>query len=116
LRLYERIGLLTPVHVDGNGYRRYDVSQLSTARLISMLRRLDMPLAQVADIPFSNAIFLSRSSRRGMRGSTHQSGRSQRRPLRARFISTISWSRRRTTKSATWPSQSAEREFGLSSS
>ena len=51
LRLYERLGLLTPAHVDeGNGYRRYRESQLETARLIAMLRRLDMPLASVAEI------------------------------------------------------------------
>jgi DNA-binding transcriptional MerR regulator len=51
LRLYDRLGLLTPADVDPeNGYRRYRESQLATARLIVMLRRLDMPLTQVADI------------------------------------------------------------------
>ena len=51
LRLYDRLGLLTPAHVDrDNGYRRYRESQLETARLIVMLRRLDMPLAKVAEI------------------------------------------------------------------
>ncbi len=51
LRLYERLGLLTPAHVDQeNGYRRYREGQLETARLIVMLRRLDMPLATVAEI------------------------------------------------------------------
>lgn len=51
LRLYDRLGLLVPVDVDpANGYRRYSESQLATARLIVMLRRLDMPLTQVADI------------------------------------------------------------------
>ncbi|HEX6681957.1 MAG TPA: MerR family transcriptional regulator [Candidatus Limnocylindrales bacterium] len=49
LRLYDRLGLLTPDHVDpATGYRRYRESQLRVARLIAMLRRLDMPLAQVA--------------------------------------------------------------------
>ena len=34
LRLYERLGMLTPAQVDGgNGYRRYRESQLATARL-----------------------------------------------------------------------------------
>jgi DNA-binding transcriptional MerR regulator len=48
LRLYDRLGLLTPAHVDpGSGYRRYRESQLATARLVAMLRRLDMPLATV---------------------------------------------------------------------
>jgi DNA-binding transcriptional MerR regulator len=51
LRLYDRMGLLVPADVDPeNSYRRYRESQLATARLIVMLRRLDMPLTQVADI------------------------------------------------------------------
>lgn len=51
LRLYDSIGLLVPADVDPeNGYRRYRESQLATARLIVMLRRLDMPLTQVAEI------------------------------------------------------------------
>ena len=51
LRLYERLGLLVPADVDPeNGYRRYRESQLATARLIVMLRRLDMPLVQVAEV------------------------------------------------------------------
>ena len=44
LRLYDSVGLLVPADVDPeNGYRRYRESQLATARLIVMLRRLDMP-------------------------------------------------------------------------
>jgi DNA-binding transcriptional MerR regulator/effector-binding domain-containing protein len=51
LRLYDRLGLLVPAHVDEeNGYRRYRESQLETARLVALLRRLDMPLADVAEI------------------------------------------------------------------
>jgi DNA-binding transcriptional MerR regulator len=51
LRLYDRLGLLKPADVDPeSGYRRYRESQLATARLVVMLRRLDMPLAQVAEI------------------------------------------------------------------
>lgn len=51
LRLYDRLGLLTPADVDPeSGYRRYRESQLVTARLVVMLRRLDMPLAHVAEI------------------------------------------------------------------
>lgn len=51
LRLYARLGLLPPVHVDqDNGYRWYRQSQLATARLIGLLRRLDMPLNEVADV------------------------------------------------------------------
>ena len=51
LRLYDRLGLLTPADVDPeSGYRRYRESQLVTARLVAMLRRLDMPLTHVAEI------------------------------------------------------------------
>jgi DNA-binding transcriptional MerR regulator len=51
LRLYERLGLLRPVAVDErNGYRRYHESQLYTARLIVMLRLLDMPLPEVSKV------------------------------------------------------------------
>jgi len=51
LRLYERHGLLVPAHVDDdNGYRRYRESQLRDARMVRMLRRLDMPLAQAAQL------------------------------------------------------------------
>jgi DNA-binding transcriptional MerR regulator len=51
LRLYDRLGLLRPAAVDGrNGYRGYDESQLFTARLIVLLRGLDMPLTEVARV------------------------------------------------------------------
>jgi DNA-binding transcriptional MerR regulator len=51
LRLYDRRGLLIPADVDPDtGYRRYRQSQLTTARLVVMLRRLNMPLAQVAEV------------------------------------------------------------------
>jgi DNA-binding transcriptional MerR regulator len=51
LRLYDRKGLLTPADVDPDtGYRRYRESQLTTARLVVMLRRLNVPLSEVAAI------------------------------------------------------------------
>jgi DNA-binding transcriptional MerR regulator len=51
LRLYERQGILMPARVDQEtGYRSYRENQLVTARLIAMLRRIEMPLAQVAEI------------------------------------------------------------------
>jgi protein phosphatase len=47
LRLYEQIGVVKPVHVDPrNGYRWYAERQLAVARLSSLLRSLDMPLAR----------------------------------------------------------------------
>lgn len=51
LRLYDRQGLLVPAEVDPqSGYRFYREDQLVTARLISRLRQLDMPLAIVQAI------------------------------------------------------------------
>jgi len=51
LRLYERRGVLLPAHVDEqSGYRRYTEAQLETAHLVALLRRLDMPLAEVAEL------------------------------------------------------------------
>ncbi|MFE1786589.1 MerR family transcriptional regulator [Streptomyces sp. NPDC059506] len=51
LRLYDRQGLLRPARVDPvSGYRRYLESQLATARTVVLLRRPDMPLAEVAKV------------------------------------------------------------------
>ena len=51
LRLYDMSGLLPPAEVDPvSGYRRYSPDQLERARRISLLRRLDMPLAIVAEV------------------------------------------------------------------
>jgi DNA-binding transcriptional MerR regulator len=51
LRLYDARGLLEPVRVDpGTGYRYYDPDQLERAHTISLLRRLEMPLATIADV------------------------------------------------------------------
>jgi DNA-binding transcriptional MerR regulator len=51
LRLYERLGLLSPAEVDPEtGYRWYHERQLFTARLIVGLRSLDMPLSDVARV------------------------------------------------------------------
>ena len=51
LRLYDQLGLLPPAHVDPvTGYRYYGEDQLESARLVGLLRRLDMPLAVITDI------------------------------------------------------------------
>jgi DNA-binding transcriptional MerR regulator len=51
LRLYDRIGLLRPAEVVlDTGYRRYAASQLYAGRLVALLRRLDMPLTEIAEI------------------------------------------------------------------
>ncbi|MFG2603940.1 MerR family transcriptional regulator [Streptomyces sp. NPDC048514] len=51
LRLYDRLGLLAPAHVDGtSGYRYYRAGQAERARLVALLRQLDMPLARIAEV------------------------------------------------------------------
>ncbi len=51
LRLYDELGLLRPVAVDPQtGYRSYAPEQVERARLIGLLRRLDLPLAQITSL------------------------------------------------------------------
>ncbi|MGW2637405.1 MerR family transcriptional regulator [Streptomyces sp. NPDC001348] len=51
LRLYDRLGLLSPAHVDeASGYRYYRAEQTGRARLVALLRQLDMPLARIAEV------------------------------------------------------------------
>lgn len=50
LRLYDQLGLLKPSEVASNGYRIYRESQLETARMVALLRRLDMPLNVVKSV------------------------------------------------------------------
>ncbi|MER7815860.1 MerR family transcriptional regulator [Streptomyces sp. NPDC096153] len=51
LRLYDRLGLLTPAYVDAvTGYRWYRTEQVDRARLVALLRQIDMPLARIADV------------------------------------------------------------------
>lgn len=51
LRLYGDLGLLRPAHVDpDSGYRYYQEEQLSQARLIGLLRQLEMPLERIARV------------------------------------------------------------------
>lgn len=51
LRLYDDLGLLRPAQVDpDNGYRLYGADQVDRARLIGLLRRLEMPLARIAAV------------------------------------------------------------------
>jgi DNA-binding transcriptional MerR regulator len=51
LRLYDERGVLVPSRVDpGSGYRYYDIAQLEEARLVVMLRQLQLPLAAVKEL------------------------------------------------------------------
>lgn len=51
LRLYDQLDILKPEHTDpASGYRFYHVEQLHIARLIRMMRLMDMPLALIREI------------------------------------------------------------------
>jgi DNA-binding transcriptional MerR regulator/effector-binding domain-containing protein len=51
LRFYHEQGILDPTHVDSQtGYRYYDVSKIESARIIALLRSLDLPLEEIAEI------------------------------------------------------------------
>jgi DNA-binding transcriptional MerR regulator len=51
LRLYDELGVLVPARVgDAFGYRYYDAAQLEAARLVAMLRQLDLPLAAIKEL------------------------------------------------------------------
>jgi DNA-binding transcriptional MerR regulator len=51
LRLYDQLGLLSPAHSDpATGYRFYSEDQVGRARLVGLLRRLDMPLGVISDV------------------------------------------------------------------
>jgi DNA-binding transcriptional MerR regulator len=51
LRIYDQLGLVTPAHVaPQSGYRLYREEQVETARLVALLRRIDMPLADIAAV------------------------------------------------------------------
>ncbi|MFD7441839.1 MerR family transcriptional regulator [Streptomyces sp. NPDC059909] len=51
LRLYDRLRLLAPAYVDDvTGYRWYRADQVERARLVALLRQIDMPLARIAEV------------------------------------------------------------------
>jgi DNA-binding transcriptional MerR regulator len=51
LRLYDERGVLVPARVDrASGYRYYDTAQLGQARLVVMMRQLELPLKAVREL------------------------------------------------------------------
>ena len=51
LRLYDERGVLVPSRVDrASGYRYYDTAQLDDARLVVLLRQLQLPLAAIKEL------------------------------------------------------------------
>ncbi|MBE9138249.1 MerR family transcriptional regulator [Nodosilinea sp. LEGE 07088] len=57
LRLYDQLGILKPSYVDPeSSYRYYQAKQLREARLIRMMRQIDMPLAIIRQVLSSTPI------------------------------------------------------------
>ena len=51
LRLYDELEVLVPARVDeASGYRYYEETQLEQARLVAMLRQLELPLAVIKEL------------------------------------------------------------------
>lgn len=51
LRHYDELGLLPPAHVDpASNYRYYRLSQANRAEAIRILRKVEMPLDEIADV------------------------------------------------------------------
>jgi DNA-binding transcriptional MerR regulator len=51
LRLYDQLGILQPHHIDPQtGYRYYGPDQLPSARMIRVMREMDMPLATIRQV------------------------------------------------------------------
>ena len=47
IRFYEEEGLITPGREPGNGYRSYSAADVERLRRIKLLRKLDVPLAEI---------------------------------------------------------------------
>jgi DNA-binding transcriptional MerR regulator len=51
LRLYDKLGILVPAHVDpDSGYRYYTPQQAQLAQQIGQLRAIDLPLEEIASV------------------------------------------------------------------
>lgn len=70
LRLYDELGLLAPRRVDEHtGYRYYAPDQVESARLVFLLRQVDMPLSVIAEVlaaPGGDAVRLVQAHWRGV--------------------------------------------------
>ena len=47
IRFYEEEGLISPRREPGNGYRSYSEADVERLRRIKLLRKLDVPLAEI---------------------------------------------------------------------
>ena len=50
IRFYEEEGLISPGREPGNGYRSYSQADVERLRRIKLLRKLDVPLAEIREM------------------------------------------------------------------
>lgn len=50
IRFYEEEGLITPSREPGNGYRSYSQADVERLHRIKLLRKLDVPLAEIREM------------------------------------------------------------------
>mgnify|MGYP000190012034 FL=1 len=50
IRFYEEEGLISPSREPGNGYRSYSQADVERLRRIKLLRKLDVPLADIREM------------------------------------------------------------------
>ena len=58
IRFYEEEGLISPRREPGNGYRSYSEADVERLRRIKLLRKLDVPLAEIRQMLGESARWL----------------------------------------------------------
>jgi DNA-binding transcriptional MerR regulator len=76
LRIYDRLGLLSPASIDpATGYRRYREDDVRTGRLIGLLRGADLSLAEIGSVLDNPALAVERLQRLSLELERRQADR-----------------------------------------
>ena len=76
IRFYEEEGLISPRREPGNGYRSYSEADVERLRRIKLLRKLDVPLAEIRQMLEGECTLAEGMSRQLERlNPPHRSGR-----------------------------------------
>ena len=76
IRFYEEEGLISPRREPGNGYRSYSEADVERLRRIKLLRKLDVPLAEIRQMLEGECTLAEGMSRAGAPVyPPHRSGR-----------------------------------------
>ena len=74
IRFYEEEGLISPRRESGNGYRSYSEADVERLRRIKLLRKLDVPLAEIRQM-LEGECTLADGMTRALAYPPHRSGR-----------------------------------------